>query len=40
VLVRVKGDAVYIDLRTVAGEEQSLLLERVAEGIGSIRGRE
>jgi L-seryl-tRNA(Ser) seleniumtransferase len=39
VLVRVKGDAVYIDLRTVTEEEQPLLLERLAEGIGSHRGR-
>ncbi|MDD3643277.1 MAG: L-seryl-tRNA(Sec) selenium transferase [Candidatus Krumholzibacteria bacterium] len=39
VLVRVKGDAIYIDLRTVTEEEQPFLLERLAEGIGSHRGR-
>jgi L-seryl-tRNA(Ser) seleniumtransferase len=40
VLVRIKGDAIYIDLRTVAVQEEKILLEKLKEGIGSIPGRE
>lgn len=33
VLVRVRGDSVYIDLRSVAGHEEEVLRDRVVEGI-------
>jgi len=40
VLVRIKGESVYMDLRTVIEEEEPILLERVARGIGGLAGRE
>jgi L-seryl-tRNA(Ser) seleniumtransferase len=40
VLVRVKGDSIYIDLRSVMEHEEEALRERVMEGIGIILGKE
>jgi len=40
VLVRVKGDVVYMDLRTVVEEEEPVLQARVAAGVGDLTGRE
>ncbi len=36
VLVRIKGDSVLIDLRTIPGEEEELLLESLLAGLGNI----
>jgi len=36
VLVRIKGDSVLIDLRTIPGEEEELLLKSLLEGAGNI----
>ena len=40
VLVRVKGESVMIDPRTVLGDEEELLIAKLGEGIGDILGRE
>ena len=40
ILARVKGNSVYLDLRTVSEHEEETLLERVKEEIGNISGRE
>ncbi len=40
VLVRVKGDSVFIDLRTVSDDEEKLLQEAIVKGLGNIAKRE
>jgi len=40
VLVRVKGESVMIDPRTVLGDEEELLIAKLGRGIGDILGRE
>lgn len=40
VLVRVKGESIMIDPRTVLGDEEELLIAKLGEGIGDILGRE
>lgn len=40
VLVRVKHNSVYIDLRSVAENEERVLLERMGDGLENIFGRE
>lgn len=40
VLVRVKGDSVFIDLRTVSDDEENLLQEAIVKGLGNIAKRE
>jgi L-seryl-tRNA(Ser) seleniumtransferase len=39
VFVRVKGESIFLDLRTVAEDEEQIVIEYVMEGIGNIRGR-
>jgi L-seryl-tRNA(Ser) seleniumtransferase len=40
VLLRIKGESVMIDPRTVLGDEEELLITKLGEGIGDILGRE
>ncbi len=40
ILVRVKGNCIYLDLRAVNEHEERVLLESLEEGIGNILGRE
>ena len=37
--VRVKGESIFLDLRTVAEDDEQILLDSISEGISSIRGR-
>lgn len=37
--VRVRGESIFLDLRTVAERDEQILLKSILEGIGSIRGR-
>ncbi len=37
--VRVKGDSISLDLRTVAENEEETIIQAILEGIGNIRGR-
>jgi len=39
IFVRVKGESIFLDLRTVAESDERILLKSILEGIGSIRGR-
>jgi L-seryl-tRNA(Ser) seleniumtransferase len=39
VFVRVKGESIFLDLRTVAESDEEVLFESIMEGIGNIRGR-
>ena len=39
VFVRVKGESIFLDLRTVAEDDEKILLKSILEGIGNIRGR-
>ena len=38
--VRIKGESILLDLRTVAESDEPILLESILGGIGNIRGRE
>ena len=40
VLVRVKGDSIFIDLRTVSDNEEILLQKAIIKGLGNIAARE
>jgi hypothetical protein len=40
ILVRVKGESVFVDLRTVSTGDEKTLLRRLRETIENIRGRE
>ncbi|MCK4235540.1 MAG: hypothetical protein KAX38_00375, partial [Candidatus Krumholzibacteria bacterium] len=40
ILVRVKGNCIYLDLRAVNEHEERVLWESLEEGIGNILGRE
>ena len=37
--VRIRGESIYLDLRTVAEDEEERVKEFILEGIGNIRGR-
>lgn len=39
VFVRIRGDSVFLDLRTVEEGDEKVLLESIMEGIGNITGR-
>ena len=39
IFVRVKGESLFLDLRTVTESDEQVLLESIVEGIGNIRGR-
>jgi L-seryl-tRNA(Ser) seleniumtransferase len=39
IFVRVKGESIFLDLRTVAESDERILLKSILEGIGNIRGR-
>jgi L-seryl-tRNA(Ser) seleniumtransferase len=37
--VRIKGESIFLDLRTVIEDEEQIVIDSILEGIGNIRGR-